>query len=57
MVVVHEVDCSAFLLDDVLLEVHEVLELLAPSEVVLEVAELEVVLLVFSTIGGRCRRA
>ena len=43
---VHEVDCSAFLLDDVLLEVLEVLELPVPSEVVLEVVELEVVLLV-----------
>ena len=41
---VHEVDCTAFLLDDVLLEVQAVLELLVPSEVVLEVVELEVVL-------------
>ena len=42
---VHEVDCSAFLLVDVLLEVQEVLELLV-LEVVFEVVELEVVLLV-----------
>ena len=48
MVEVHEVDCSAFLVDDVLLEVQEVLELLVPLEVVLEVVELEVVLLVVS---------
>ena len=38
-------DCSAFLLDDVLLEV-QVLELLVPLEAVLEVVVLEVVLLV-----------
>ena len=46
---VHEVD-SAFLLGDVLLEVQEVLELLVPLEVVLEVVELEVVLLVVSVV-------
>ena len=44
MVVVHEVECSAFLLDDVLLAVREVSGLFVPSEVVLEVVELEVVL-------------
>ena len=42
--VVHEDDCSAFRLDDVLLEVLEVLELLVPSEVVLVVEVLVVVL-------------
>ena len=48
MAEVREVDCSAFVLDDVLLEVQEVLELLVPFEVVLEVMELEVMLLVVS---------
>ena len=47
-VVVHEVDCSACLLVDVLLEVPEVLELLVPSEVDLEVEVLVVVLPVVS---------
>ena len=46
--VVHEVDCSAFLLDNVQLEAHEVLELRVCLEVVLEVVELEAVLPVVS---------
>ena len=48
MEVVHEVDCNTFLLDDVLLEVREVLELLVPLVVVLEVVVLEVELPVVS---------
>ena len=57
VVVVHEVDCSAFLLDDVLLEVHEVLELLVPLEAVLEVAGAGSGAACCFTIGGRYRRA
>ena len=39
-----EVDCNAYLLDDVQLEVHEVLVLLEPLEVDLEVEVLQEVL-------------
>ena len=47
---VHEDGCSAFLLDDVLLEA-QVQGMLVPSEVVLEVEVLEVVLLVVLPCG------
>ena len=46
----HEVDCSVCLLDDVQLEVHEVLVLLEPSEVELEVEVLQEALPVVSTL-------
>ena len=46
--VIHEVDCSACLLVDVLLEVLEVLELLVPLEMDPEVEVLVVALLVVS---------
>ena len=49
-VVVHEIDCSAFLLDDVLLEAREVEVLPVLLEMVLEVEALEVELLVVSPL-------
>ena len=52
MAEVDENGCSAFLLDDVPLEV-QVLELLVPSEVALEVEVLEGGAACCFTIGGR----